>query len=155
MKKIWEISYLERDGWNCTSAHCTCESVKRLFIQRRRKGAESVSEEVEATEGLRGTMKCQFRKRKRKKNSHFQPTRVSSSSNPPIPSRHTLKIIAVHPDTLRTIFGYASDGLTLNSNTLNLRVDRSSGLHPPRLVMKRCRCRLWLIMRTRSRVVDI
>jgi len=122
MKEIWEISYLERGGWNCASTHCTCESVKRLFTQRRRKGAEFVSEEVEATEGLRGTKKCQFRKRKKRKITHTSNPLTSSSSSPPIP-RHTLTMISVHGDTFRTIFGRASDGLALDSNALNVRVD--------------------------------
>jgi len=36
---------------------------------------------------------------------------------------HTLTVISVHSDTLHTIFGRAFDGLTLNANALNLRVD--------------------------------
>ena len=35
-------------------------------------------------------------------------------------------MISVHPDTLRAVFGRASDNLTTNFNTVNLRVDRSS-----------------------------
>ena len=35
-------------------------------------------------------------------------------------------MIFVHPNTLRTIFGRASERLIINSNALNLRVDRLS-----------------------------
>ena len=55
-----------------------------------------------------------------------QASRLSSSSNSPIPSKQALTIISVHPDTFLTMFGLDSDRLIMNSSALRRRAERSS-----------------------------